>query len=268
MQDHGLKPVDPVELSRSELTSSGGLTLEATVEVEPSFALGEYKGIVLTEEPITVIPEEIERGLKSLQESMAHLAPAGEGQPKERTVPPLDDELAKDLGFETLDRLRAHVEAKLREQKRTTQSHAVEQALCDELLRRHIVELPPRLVSRQAERVHRDFKARLLLSGMPQPQAEEETTRSADRLRQSAERHVKLGFILDRIAAQEAVSVTEDEVVARLWQLARRWQKDPVEVRRLFDQEGLWPSVVSTLRQEKTMTVLMTAAVRDNGGRG
>jgi FKBP-type peptidyl-prolyl cis-trans isomerase (trigger factor) len=71
---------------------------------------------------------------------------------------------------------------------------------------------------------------------------------------------VKLAFILDRIAAQGSITVTQDELVARLWQLAQRWKKDPAEVRKIFDAQGLWPSVVSTIRQENTIAFLLSAA--------
>ena len=284
---HHLKPVGPFEVRTADFTDTDGLKLEATVEIEPSFTLGAYKGVPLTQDPLAVTPQDREQALTSLQESMAQLVPAKEGLPapdallrrakqseasgaqagqtKQRVVPPLDDDLAKDLGFESLETLKTHVEAKLLEQKRAARARALEAALCDELLRRHAFEVPPRLVAHQTERLSRDFKVRLLLSGLTEEQVTQETEQFTQELRTSAERHVKLGFILDRIAEQESVTVTQDELVKRLWQLSQRWKKDPVEVRKLFDAQGLWPSVVSSIRQEKTMTLLLSAAQIKNG---
>ena len=79
-------------------------------------------------------------------------------------------------------------------------------------------------------------------------------------MRTSAERRVKLGFILDRIADDEKVDVNQEELVSRLWQMAQRWKKDPAEVRKIFDAQGLWPSVVTSIRQEKTVSLLLGAA--------
>ena len=264
-KEHGLKPVGPFEVNAARFSETDGFTLEATVEVEPSFELGSYKGIPLKRTPLDVTAEDIGKALTKLQESMAQLVPAGEGEPKARQVPPINDELAKDLGFENMEKLNAHVEAKLREQKRAAAGAALEAALCDELLRRHTFEVPPRLVSHQTQRLSRDFKVRLLLSGMPEEQVNQEAGKFVEQLRSSAERHVKLGFILDRIAAQESVAVTQDELVGRLWQLAQRWKKDPAEVRKTFDAEGLWPSVVSAVRQEKTIALLISSASIDGG---
>jgi len=265
VKEHNLKPVGPFQLSRADYEQARGLTLEATVEVEPEFSLGEYRRIPLTRASVEVSPEDVARALAKLQESMAQLVPVAEGAPKERQVPPLDDELAKDLGFKTLTELRAHVEAKLREQQRTAQHRQLESALCDELLKRHTFAVPPQLVSHQTERLTRDFKVRLLLAGQSEAQVEEETAKFTEQLRTNAERYVKLSFILDRIAQRESVAVTQDEVVNHLWQVARRWQKDPAEVRKFFDAQGFWPSVVSTIRQEKTVTLLLSAATITNG---
>ena len=54
--------------------------------------------------------------------------------------------------------------------------------------------------------------------------------------------------------------MTQDELVERLWKLSQRWSKDPIEVRRLLDERGLWPSVTSSIRQEKTVKFLLDAA--------
>ena len=264
-KEQGLKPVGPFHLSRADYQEATGLTLEATVEVEPEFPLGEYRGVSLTRASSVVSPDDVAHALSKLQESMAQLVPVAEGAPKERQVPPLDDELAKDLGFKTLAELRAHVEAKLQEQQRTTQSRQLESDLCDELLKRHAFAVPPQLVSHQTERLTRDFKVRLLLAGRSEVQVEEEAAKFTEQLRTNAERYVKLSYILDRIAEKESMTVTQDEVVNHLWQVARRWQKDPAEVRSFFDEQGLWPSVVSTIRQEKTVTLLLGAAKITNG---
>ena len=265
-KEHHLKPVGPFEVRKADFSETDGLALEATVEVEPSFALGTYTGIPLLPEPLDVSPADMAQALASLQESMAQLVPAKEGEAKERRVPPLDDELAKDLGYETLEKLKGHVEAKLREQKRAHQAEALEAALCDALLARHAFEVPARLVQHQAERLTRDFKARLLLSGVPEAQVNDEAAKFVEQLRTSASRHVKLSFLLERIAAQESITVNQDELVGRLWGLAQRWKKDPAEVRKIFDAQKLWPSAVSSIRQEKTITWLLAAAHRDDAG--
>jgi FKBP-type peptidyl-prolyl cis-trans isomerase (trigger factor) len=267
-KEHQLRPVGPFQVRAADFKDAEGLTLEALVEVEPTFALGDYKGLHVPAGSDSVTPEELTKALAGLQESMAEMAPGAEGETKEKRVPPLDDELAKDLGLESLQKLKEHVEAKLREQKRADQARAREAAISEELIKRHSFALPVSLVEHQTDRLARDFKVRLLMSGVAEAKIDEEMAKFTEQLRQAGERHVRLSFILDRIAEKESVTVTQDELVGRLWQVSQRWKKDPAEVRKIFDAQGLWGSVVSAIRQEKTMAFLLSNAVTQNGGPG
>ncbi|MBI4353827.1 MAG: hypothetical protein HY595_01180 [Candidatus Omnitrophica bacterium] len=260
ISDHKLKPVGPFEIIHLEFDEAKGMQLEAQVEVEPDFPLGDYRRIPLKKSSIAVAAEEVAQALSRLQESMAQLVPTGQGEAKEKRVPALDDEFAKDVGFENVELLKTHLEAKLREQNTTQQQHELEQQLCDALLARHQFELPARLVSRQTERLKREFHARLLLAGMSEEQVQQEATKYEEQVRTNASRHVKLAFIVDRIAEKERLSVTQDEMMDRLWKLATRMGKDPTEVRRLLDAKGLWPSIVSSILQEKTIAWLLSVA--------
>lgn len=255
-----LKPVGPFEVTRLEFDEATGFDLEAQVEVEPEFTLGDYRRLRLSATPVAVGAEEVAQALAKLQESAAQLVPAAEGQPKTKQLPALDDEFAKDVGFETLEALKVHLEATLREQHTAEAKQQQEQELCDALLARHQFEVPPRLVARQTERLTKDFQARLLLSGRAEEAVKEELARYTGQLRTNATRLVKLAFILERLAKAEQLSVTQDEVVERLWALSRRMGKDPAEVRRLLDARGLWPSVLSSILQEKTMRFLFSVA--------
>ncbi len=255
-----LKPVGPFEITNLRFDDATGLELEAQVEVEPEFALGNYRGLRVMRPAVAVTPEDVAQALTRIQDSMAELTPVEAGKPKERRVPPIDDELAKDVGFETLDQLKNHVTEKVREQKQAEQARAVEQTVCDALLAQYRFDVPPRLVEHQAERLRRDFHVRLLLSGLAEEQVKEQLGQYTEQLKTNAARHVALGFILERIAQKEDLSVTQDEIVDRLWKLASRWRKDPNEVRRMLDEKGLWPSVLSSIRQEKTVQFLLSAA--------
>ena len=259
VEERRLKPVGPFEISQVTLDDKG-LALDAQVEVEPEFALGGYRKIPLKRAPLFVSPEELQKALGQLQESAAQLVPTADGQSKERRIPALDDEFAKDVGFETLEKLKAHLEAKGREQKQALQRQQLEQSLCDALLSRQPFEVPAGLVARQTERLTRDFFVRLLMSGRSEDEAKKELEGYTEGLRTSAARHVKLSFILDRIAEQEKISVAQHELVDRLWTLARQWGKDPGQVRKLLDERGLWPSVLSSIRQDKTISWLMSQA--------
>ena len=258
--DRKLKPIGPFEVIKLDFDEAKGLDVEAQVEVEPEFALAEYKGIALKKIPVHILPEELDKALARLQESAAQLVPKGEGEPKEKQLPALDDEFAKDMGLETLPQLRSHIELTLQEHKKTEQAQALEQALCEVLTERHRFEVPPGLVGHQTERLRRDFQTRLLLNGIPEAEVGAHVEKYGEQLKTNAAKLVKLAFILDRIAEHEQLSITQEEVVERLWKLAKQWNRDPVEVRRMLDAKGMWSSVLSSIRQDKTIAWLLNAA--------
>lgn len=267
IKEHSLRPVGPFELQRADLDEgAGNLILEATVEVEPDFKLGSYKGISMPKQDEAVSPEEIDKGLVSIQEQMAQMVPKGEGEEKEKQLPAIDDDLAKSAGFENLEKLRTHVEAKLKEQKKTAGAHAKEAALTDELIKRHNFEVPAKLLANQAERLRRDFRARLVMTGIEEKKVDEELGKFSEKLRNNALQNVKLSFILDRIAEKESITVKDQDLLERLWKLSQAWQKDPLEVRKILDERQLWPSVISNIKQEKTMALLMQGSASPDGG--
>ena len=55
---HELKPVGPFEISDSDFSDDKGLTLKATVDIQPEFELGEYKGIKLERKAIEITEED------------------------------------------------------------------------------------------------------------------------------------------------------------------------------------------------------------------
>lgn len=263
-----LKPVGPFEVTKLEFDDAQGLQLEAHVEVEPEFRLDDYRGLRLTKPPVAVTAQEVNQALAKLQESAAQLVPANDATSsteKVKQLPHLDDEFAKDLGFDNLDALKQHVEAKLREQRQAEQQQALEQALFEALLARHRFEVPPGLVARQAERLQREFQTRLLLAGTPEEKVNEEIPKYVEHLRRNAAQHVKLAFILARIAEAEQLSVAQEELMDRLWKLAQRWGKEPGEVRRILDAKGLWSSVISSIRQDNTVQFLLSVSQIDEG---
>jgi FKBP-type peptidyl-prolyl cis-trans isomerase (trigger factor) len=174
-----LKPVGPFEVKRVTCEAAKAFELEALLDVEPEFKLADYRHLPVKTSPVVVMDEDRAKALAQLQESMAQLVPVPPTGPapseaKVKEVPALDDELAKDVGFENLQQLTQHVEAKLREQRSAEQRQATEQALCDALLARHRREVPLSLVAKQAKRLERDVQVRLLLSGLPEEQVKDE----------------------------------------------------------------------------------------------
>ena len=81
LQEHNLNPVEVPQIGDvSSLAKGAPLTFTATVEVRPNFELGNYDGIEVKEESLTVNDEEVNQTVERLREMYAQLE-VDEGRP-------------------------------------------------------------------------------------------------------------------------------------------------------------------------------------------
>ncbi len=177
---------------------------------------------------------------------------------KERDLPDLDDELAKDLGdFETLAEMRDAVQHRLSHEKRAERSELRERALLDQLRERHPIALPQGLVDEEIEKLVREYAESVARQGVDLEHAEIDWRAMADQARPSAEKRVHARLLLDAVARQEDLTVEEAELERTLSELARVQRTTSVAVRRALDQDGRLGRLRAQLLRSKTLRHLL-----------
>ncbi len=260
-EERQLQLVGRCDVSQVKLDVATGLQFTAEIEVAPEIVLQRYKDLPLRRPSTVIADTEVEDALQRLREHRAELVPAtAGGEQKERQLPALDDAFAKDVGLETLDRLRDKVRGDLTLHKRQEVSRALQEQLFEALLAQSKFDVPSSLVARQSERLKRHLAVRLLTAGLSEEQAKAEMAALEQELATNALRQVKIRFLVDRIAQTEQINVTQQELVGQLWQLANRTHQDPNALRKQFDAEGLWDDLAADVRYEKTVDFLLRAA--------
>ena len=155
---------------------------------------------------------------------------------KEKQLPELDDEFARAAAEqESLDRLREEIRTRLlsckEAQAREKQREAVLKAAVDQAQ----VEIPPQLVERQAHQLLQNMAATLDRQGISVEQYLQFTGKDEDTFRSElmsdAESSLRRTLVLEAIAREEGLSVSEDEVREEI-QLAARGAKDPKRTAR------------------------------------
>ncbi len=187
---------------------------------------------------------------------------------KEQVLPALDDELAKDVGMESLAALRERVRSEIARRKEADQRAEERRALLKGLVDRHQVDPPPSLVQREAallrERAERHLEA--AAQGRPVPGLDQDTlTRQVER---AAEERVKGDLILEAIADREGLSVGSDEIEHEVQRLSAETRSDVREMRRILAGEsGEFVGLRATLRRDKALDWLIAHAdVREEDG--
>jgi trigger factor len=170
----------------------------------------------------------------------------------------VDDELAKSLGMESLQKLRDAVKDRLVREHAATTRQKIKRALLDALDERHKFDLPPTLVEEEFTNVWRTVIGDLQSQG--RSFADEDTTEEAARAeyRGIAERRVRLGLVIAEIGANNDIKVTDEEMNRALFERARQF---PGQEQQIWDYYRKTPAAVASLRapiyEEKVVDFLL-----------
>jgi trigger factor len=173
----------------------------------------------------------------------------------------VDDEFAKSLGMESLDRLKDAIKERLQREHDGATRQRVKRKLLDALDERHQFELPPTLIEEEFQNVWRTVLGDLESQG--RSFADEETTEEAAKAdyRKLAERRVRLGLVLAEIGDQNSIKVTDEEVNRALIERVRQF---PGQEQMVFDYYRKNPQALASLRapifEEKVVDYLLALA--------
>ena len=138
--------------------------------------------------------------------------------PGETTI---DDEFAKTLGLESLDKLKEAARERLTAEFAGAIRQRVKRTLLDRLDDSHKFEAPPSLVAEEFKLMWDSIKAEMESSG--KTFADENTTEEAakEEYQKIADRRVRLGLVLSEIGEKNKITVTDDEVSRAVIERAR-----------------------------------------------
>lgn len=177
---------------------------------------------------------------------------------KKRTVPELNDEFAKELGeYENLSELENRVREHLENRKKRSVEGETKDRLFQALIERIPFAVPESLVQEQIDaRLERGLRA-LAAQGMSTEQMRKlDFGRLREAQRDSAVAEVKASLLLAKIAEQENVEVTDEELEREI-QIAAIQSREPVEtLRARLTQEGGVARIREQLKREKTAQLL------------
>jgi trigger factor len=134
----------------------------------------------------------------------------------------IDDEFAKTLGLESLDKLKEAARERLVVEFAGATRQRVKRMLLDRLDESHRFEAPPSLIEEEFNLMWNSIKAEMESSG--KTFADEDTTEEAakEEYQKIADRRVRLGLVLSEIGEKNKITVTDDEVSRAVIERARQ----------------------------------------------
>ena len=177
---------------------------------------------------------------------------------KKRTMPELTDDFARELGhYENLAELESRVRELLTSRKRRSVEGETKDRLFAALTERYAFAVPESLVQQQIDtRLERGLRA-LAAQGMDTGQMRKlDFGRLRAAQRDGAVAEVKTNILLDRIAGEENISISDEELDREL-QLAALQSREPVDaLRTRLKSDGGLDRIREQLRREKTASLL------------
>ena len=133
----------------------------------------------------------------------------------------INDEFAKTLGLESLDKLKEAARERLAAEYAGATRQRVKRMLLDRLDEAHRFEAPPSLVNEEFNLMWNSIRAEMESGG--KTFADEDATEEAakEEYRKIADRRVRLGLVLSEIGEKNKITVTEDEVGRAVIERAR-----------------------------------------------
>ncbi len=147
---------------------------------------------------------------------------------RKHILPELNDELAKTVGFDSVEKLRAHIRDILNEQYADASQRAMRNELLDVLADRVKMDLPATLVEQELAMARQEHEHHNAEHGHEHKWDEKSE-------KKEAERRVKLGLILAEWGNKNKVAVTRDDMQNAIWAEASRYP-DPKQIFEFYNK--------------------------------
>ncbi len=177
---------------------------------------------------------------------------------KQKSLPELNDQFAKELGeFGNLDEVRKRIREGMEEERTHAAQHEAKDKLVAELVKRNEFEVPEALVERQIDlRLERGLRA-LAAQGMkPEDIKKMNFNRLRAGQREQALQEVKASLLLEKIAEEEKIEVSDAEIDTEVESLAKQSKQTPAAIRARLTRDGALDRIRSRIRSEKTLDFL------------
>jgi trigger factor len=177
---------------------------------------------------------------------------------KQKSLPGLNDEFAKQLGeFQTIYDVRKAIREQIESERKHQAQHEAKDKLVGELIQRNDFEVPDSLIEQQIDiRIERGLRA-LAAQGLTAEQMKKmDLSRLRAGQREQAIHDVKAALLLERVAEEENVQVSDEELNQELESLARQSKQTSEAVRARLTRDGGLDRIRTRIRNEKTLEFL------------
>lgn len=179
---------------------------------------------------------------------------------KAKVLPELTDEFAQKVGpFKSVDELKADIQKYLDTQKTDIDRTNSEKAIFEKVTSEAKVEIQQSMIDREADQLVAEYKQKLEMQGFTWEQAVEAQgyDEIMNSLKEDAAVRVKNSLVIDKIAKEENITVSQADFGAKLSELSQMYQIDtPTMIKQLSQTPGVFNALSQQALNEKVTQFL------------
>ena len=184
---------------------------------------------------------------------------------KEKHVAEANDDFARDVGAASLEELRGRIRDELVTKARQGAEEKAREMALDEIVKRLSFDVPESMVRDELEDHARRIAANLARQGIDVSKTSIDWKKIFDEQRPLAETAVRQRLVLEAIARQEAIEVTDQEIDAEFQKMAERGGKSAAVLRAQFEKDQRLQSLRMFLLQNKALDFIYRNATISEG---
>ncbi|MPM96859.1 Trigger factor [bioreactor metagenome] len=181
---------------------------------------------------------------------------------KEKDVPAMDDEFAKDVSeFDTLEDLKADIEKKIADEREQAAQQAFEDKRMQQVAENITADVPDAMVESQARRFVDNFKNQIQQQGIPYEQYMQMTGITEGKLLEDAKepalRQVRMDLALAAIIKEEKIEISDEDVEAEYNTMAGQYGIELENIKKYLPAE----QIKDQLSSRKAIDLVRDSAV-------
>jgi trigger factor len=177
---------------------------------------------------------------------------------KEKDLPELNDDFAKDMGTENLEDLKVKVKETIEVQETRRQNMDVEKQIFDYLLEKNKFEVPQSLIFQQKKTLFESMKSYMQNQGASKEYIEKQAELKDAKFREEAEKNVRLSYILNSVYKKENLVVTDVDIEMQKNKIKASTSERESYVDKYLDEKK--ESIMLSLKEEKLFRFLIDNA--------
>jgi trigger factor len=180
---------------------------------------------------------------------------------KQKRLPQINDEFAKDVSYENMDALKEGVKGELIKEKEGVRDREITQKIMETLLKDMTVPVPKRLLDKRLQGMIEEAMSRYQTGKFTAEEKQSIETRMRAEFGKKAEDRLRAEIVLARVAEKEGIKADASDVEDRIKMIAEDAKKTYNEIRSVYEQYNLIGGLKSAIIEEKAVNLLRDNAV-------